>query len=59
MSDVPAKLATLRTELEGLIAELRVFKHLYPYEREYVLRGSYEIIQEYKGLTGQLLTITK
>lgn len=42
------QLKEIRRELEELIADLQIFKVLYPYERESVLRRSTELIQQYE-----------
>jgi len=57
--DTYPKLLELEEELTELVTDLRRFKELHPYERQYVLRRSYEILHEKREIIGQLLTIDK
>lgn len=59
MIDTQTKLTELAQELQELLDDLRSFKLLYPYEQQYVLRRSYEILRENQQIIGQVLTIKK
>jgi hypothetical protein len=59
MVNTYTKLLELERELKELVADLKRFKQLWPYERQYVLRRSYEILHEKRELIGQVLTIDK